>query len=678
MLAILAALTEIIKEKGGSENSTEYFLALMETIEAATEDDSLIAAITLLAMGIKSVPEAVLRKKFNESAQILLQNLQKFTESEHKNAIRSILSSLSVLMRAQEYSQWTLSSTFIPFDAVLSLVTHTKPKIRKAAQHSIAAVLFRSCFMQPKDPDASEEKPNVPKHPAENRVAEFCLEKFNSENITQNQTLILHIINFLQSVMPAFSTENLKKVSENLLSIMSSTNLLIRTCCFQTFYFLFNSKCKNLTELVVGKLISALKEFQPDRNDMRQILAWLTVIKQGYILYCTGFDQQMAINSIPGFFTTITSDIWLSTRPEVVNGASNALKEILEECVMPVCADDEILMSVRGSIKKIIEILTKSLLTPFDQATKHLLVLFGVLYKACGKQFGADFRESLKILGSRYDDQSNLRVHLEHAILGAISTVDINIIVECIPLTEKNGQVSLNRSWMLPLLREGLENSSLEFFNNYILKLAFQCYKKWQTLKEENSSKEAHIYELLCCQLWGLFPGFCRRPADIENFKLIAKTLGTVLNNNPDLRPSILDGFKELFNLEDDEKQVLAVYAKNFLPRMFNIYTTKPSTTYENEIRLSTFEVIQKYLEITTKIVLDDLFDTALEQLESQKPGTFMYDTLFDIVEAMAVYQTKEKIQKLYTDYIVGTLKNEGKNENTKFMMRRKSKKSYL
>jgi small basic protein len=93
---------------------------------------------------------------------------------------------------------------------------------------------------------------------------------------------------------------------------------------------------------------------------------------------------------------------------------------------------------------------------------------------------------------------------------------------------------------------------------------------------------------------------------------------------------------------------------------------------------LSTFEVIQKYLEITTKIVLDDLFDTALEQLKSQKRWTFMYDTLFNIVEAMAVYQTKEKILKLYTDYIVGTLKNEGKNENTKFMMRRKSKKAYL
>lgn len=533
--------------------------------------------------------------------------------------------------------------------------------------------------MQPKTSELCEETPIVAKHPAENRVADFCMQKFNSENIAHNQTVILHIINFLQSVMPAFSTENLKKVSENLLSIMSSTNLLIRTCCFQTFYFLFNSKSRNLTELVVGKLISALKEFQPDRNDMRQVLAWLTVIKQGYILYCTGFDQKNAINALPGFFTTITSDIWLSNRPEVVTGASNALKEILEECVMPVCNDGEVLTSIKGSIKKVIEILTRSLSSPFDQATKHLLVLFAVLYKACGKHFGNDFKDSLKVLGARYDEQSNLRVHLEHAILGAISTVDTNIVVECIPLTEKDGTISLKRSWMLPLLREGLENSSLEFFNNYVLKLAFQCYKKWQILKEQkDSSKDAHIYELLCCQLWGLFPGFCRRPADIENFKLIAKTLGTVLNNNPDLRPSILDGFKELFNLEEEEKRVLAVYAKNFLPRLFNIYTTKPTTTYENEIRLATFEVIQKYLGITTKIVLDDMFDTALEQLESQKAGTFMYDTLFDIVEAMAIYQTKEKIQKLYTTYIVAILKSETKSDNSKFVIRRKSKKAYL
>jgi ribosomal RNA-processing protein 12 len=42
---------EIIKEKSGSETSTDYFLALMETIENVKENSS--KSLALLNMGIK-------------------------------------------------------------------------------------------------------------------------------------------------------------------------------------------------------------------------------------------------------------------------------------------------------------------------------------------------------------------------------------------------------------------------------------------------------------------------------------------------------------------------------------------------------------------------------------------------------------------------------------------------
>lgn len=90
MLAILTALTEIIKERGGSESSTEYFILLMEQIEASKEDNEIIAGISLLAMGIKSVPTMVLRKRFSETAQTLMFCLQRFAESSNQNVIRYV------------------------------------------------------------------------------------------------------------------------------------------------------------------------------------------------------------------------------------------------------------------------------------------------------------------------------------------------------------------------------------------------------------------------------------------------------------------------------------------------------------------------------------------------------------------------------------------------------------
>lgn len=692
MLSILAALTEIIKEKGGTESSTEYFLTLMETIENAKEDSDIQAALMLLNMGIKSVPEAVVRKKFNDTAGILLDLIARFVDSQDMNILRTIISCLSVVLRCQEYSQWKLSSTMKFFDAILSFTIHTKPKIRKAAQHAITSILYGSCFMLPaknekeQDDDEMKVEPLNIVHPASSRVSKFCVDQFKPEIINNNQTLLLHILGLLQTVLPGFHKEDIKVLSEHLLSIMTSGNMLVRSNCFQTFHALFSSKCCNLTAQLVGRLVSALYEYRPDRTDFRQVLAWITVMKQAHIKLIQ-ISQQVCIQALPRFFETCINDLWLSDKIEVVSGTSNALKELLEECVKPACVTDNEAPEHRQSIKKVIKTLTKALAAPFGLTSSHILVICGVAFEAMGKHFGEELEEALTILGMRYDEQSAQRVHIEHAVLSAISFIDTERVLACIPLRESNGNMSVKRSWILPLLREGLQNSSLEFFNRYILKLAFQCYTKWQKLKESDKKTEAHIYELLCCQLWGLFPGFCRQPKDLHNFKLIAKTLGTVLNENPDLRPPVLDGFKELLsNLESDEdKEIFAKYAQNYMTRFFNIYTSKPSTTYENEIRLSAFEVTKLYLKVTPKNILNSMFEAAIDQMNSKSPGSFMYDMLFDIVEALTLFQSSDKIKELFNNYIVGTLVKDKKQKSAEDggdklkdqSLRRRLKKAY-
>ena len=149
MLAILTALTEIIKERGGTESSTEYFLLLMEQIEASTEDNDVTAGISLLSMGIKSVPAAVLRKRFGQTAQTLLTVLQRFMDTNNQSILKYVsvevvieslkhnivylifktIGCLSVLLRAQDYNTWTYSSTWQYIDALLSFTIHSKPKV---------------------------------------------------------------------------------------------------------------------------------------------------------------------------------------------------------------------------------------------------------------------------------------------------------------------------------------------------------------------------------------------------------------------------------------------------------------------------------------------------------------------------------------------------------------------
>ena len=133
-----AAVSEVIKQEGGKETDTEYFAVLMTTLEVAeTSEDSLGATLALLGMVIKRVPANVLKVKFSTSAKSLLDLLGRYIESDNSLLIRSLVGCLGVLLRNQDVSAWSSSSTLQIYDALMTFVASPKPQVRKAAQHAI-------------------------------------------------------------------------------------------------------------------------------------------------------------------------------------------------------------------------------------------------------------------------------------------------------------------------------------------------------------------------------------------------------------------------------------------------------------------------------------------------------------------------------------------------------------
>ncbi|XP_067641369.1 RRP12-like protein [Eurosta solidaginis] len=668
MLAILTAITEVIRERGGTESSTEYFILLMEQIEASTEDNDIIAGLSLLAMGIKSVPAAVMRKRFGETAQTFLTCLQRFMESPNQTILKYIIGSLSVLLCAQDYVTWTYSSTCQYLDAILSFTVHSKPKIRKAAQHAIVSIIYGSSFMQPTKADNGEvttniELPKVKNHPASSRITKFCLSQFKPEVLTNSQTTVLHTLTLLKDIISGFKTEDIRSVCESLLSIMTAANVLIRTNCFQTLHAVFASRTTNLSGQLCAKLLAAIHEYRPDRVDVRQTIAWVTVLKEGHI-HLALLDLSLCMNALPRFVDICAVDLWMSERTEIVNSVSNCIKELLYECVKPAIGGDTIADQAeiyRIPVIRIIASLEKVLNAPFGEMAKHVILIFSIVFEVCGKNFSKELSSSLLTLSKRYDTQSSLRIQIEHSIIAAIQSMGPENVLRIIPLTNSKGEVLLERSWLLPLLREGARGATFKFFKEFILPLALDCNNKWHQYGQEKKQSKSHTYELLCCQLWGLFPGFCRQPADPENLRLIAPTLGNALDNNPEFRAPIFDGLTELISNEDSAeiKEALAKYSKNFLPRLFNVYAQKPNGTYEADLRKEALDVIKLYLTRTPEVVLKELFDTAKTQLSSTAVGTFEYDAIFDITAALLLFQSSEVIRQFFETFIVPVLKNE-------------------
>lgn len=660
MLAILSAIAEVIKERNGTESSTEYFLALvslkainlvvrlifteicfyfqMETLEVAKKDNEIVATISLLAMVIKTVPCPVLRKKFSDCGTLFSNLLEQFAENENQNALRSIIGCTSVLLRAQEYSSWASAVILKLFNQILSFSLHTKPKIRKASQHAIASIIHGCCFMAPRKISESDVKETIEDnenrihyHPAGTYVAKFCIEQFKPENITKSQTVILHALSLLRDTLNGFKGDDIKDVCENLLSIMTASKVMIQTNCFHIIHSLFSSKSPNLTSNLLGKLIAAIYDYRPEQTDVRQTLAWLTVLKEGHVCLAK-FDLKMCITTLPRFVDVTAGDIWMSDNPQVVSGASNVLKELLLECVKPCCESNELVAAFGNKISRILNAISKGLTAPFGPVAQQVINVYETVFEVGGKDFKQILQGPLSTIASRYDEETTPRAKIEKTILSAIKYMGPEAVLNAIPLTDSQCNVSISRSWTLPLLREAIVNSTLEFFATYILQLANKCYDNWQKYKAENSNALAHTNELLYCQLWGLFPGFCTNPTDISKFGEVAQTLGKALESRVEIRLPILHGLQKLLNNADDEcKQQLRRFAKNFLPRLLNIYSTKPTGSYENEIRTTAFEVIKEYFKVAPEDRLIELFTKAKAEFKSKE----RIETILDMIQKL-------------------------------------------
>lgn len=512
------------------------------------------------------------------------------------------------MLRAQEYHDWNSPQILKLFNQILSFVIHTKPKLRKEAQHAIASIIHGCCFMAPRkkadtiDGDAmnvesANESSKITYHPAGTFVARFCIDQCKPENLNKSETVVLHTLALLKDTLNGLKSADIKNVCEQLLSIMAASKVIVQTNCFHTLHSLFLSKSPNLSADLVYKLISAIYDYRPERTDVRQTLAWLTVLKQGYICLAE-FDASMCVRSLPRLIQVTATDVWMCDNHQIVSSASLVIKEIMLECIKPACTAPQLEAANQKAISKILTYISRALTAPFGLVAQQVVLVYATVFEVTGRLFSEQLREPLKTISQRYDEQDASRVQIEHTILAAIGSMGPEVVLSVIPLADARGNMIITRSWLLPLLREAINRSTFEYFRTNILVLADQCHGNWKKFKEAGDLPVAHTFELLYCQLWGLLPGFCRSPCDMNRFGTIAKRLGDALENDKDIRAPVLDGLKELLNNADDEcKHQLQRYAKNFLKRLLNIYATKPTGSYENDIRQSSMEVIKVSFE---------------------------------------------------------------------------------
>lgn len=650
--AVLAAVTEVIRSQGGKETETEYFAALMTTMEAVESSESLAAVAYLLNLVLKRVPSPVLIKKFSDTSKAFMDIMSAQASSGSTSALRWVLSCLAILLRKQDLEAWGYPITLQVYHGLLSFTVHAKPKIRKAAQHGVCSVLKGSDFM------FGEKAPAH--HPAAVSTAKFCIQEIEKSGGSREATTTLHMLTLLKDMLPCFPEGLVKSCSETLLRVMTLNHVLVTACAMQAFHSLFHAKpsTSTLSAELNAQIITALYDYVPSENDLQPLLAWLKVMEKAHI-NLVRLQRDLGLGHLARFFGRAVTCL-LSPHSQVVAAATQTLKEILKECVAPHIADiGSVTSSASGPpqyIAKMFRAVEEGLTYRFHAAWSSVLQLLGVFFEACGKQAHPVMKKCLQSLCDlRLSPHFPHTTALDQAVGAAVTSMGPEVVLQAVPLEIDGSEETLDfpRSWLLPVIRDHVRETRLGFFTTYFLPLATTLKSKAMDLAQAGSTVESKIYDTLQWQIWTLLPGFCTRPTDVAaSFKGLARTLGTAINERPDLRVTVCQALRTLITkgceAEADRAEV-SRFAKNFLPILFNLYGQPVAAGEAAAPRRAVLETIKTYLTITESQLVNGFLEKATEKVLDPASSDFTRLSVLDLVVALAPHADEAAISKLYS-----------------------------
>lgn len=142
-------------------------------------------------------------------------------------------------------------------------------------------------------------------------------------------------------------------------------------------------------------------------------------------------------------------------------------------------------------------------------------------------------------------------------------------------------------------------------------------------------------------------------------FQKIAQIIGIRISNSKDFRLPLFSGLRKLITYAQDplnpnsneDSQELSRFAKNYIPILFNIYTTKPNGSDEEGQRLAALDTIRVYLKIAPEELRQTLFNEAIKRLDPVEESN-VRESIFDLIRMLAVYQDCDTLESLYKQIV--------------------------
>ena len=222
--------------------------------------------------------------------------------------------------------------------------------------------------------------------------------------------------------------------------------------------------------------------------------------------------------------------------------------------------------------------------------------------------------------------QVELQPLVTQCLRAAVAAIGVPQFLVLLPLNLGQSAAATQRPWLLAVLRGAVPRGSpLGYVADTLLPLATGLKHAADAAKAANSQLEATQYHALWLQAWGLLPGFCTAASSVpQAFPRLARDLGTVLNSEPELRPTICAALGRLIETSCTlasappggaetvaaNRAAVGPFAKNFLPILFNLFTTSAI-----DHRSFLLDAVRTWVTVADTALLANLFASIVRKL---------------------------------------------------------------
>ncbi len=633
---VLSAVEDTLKDQKYSATPTAYFSALLALLtQSVSSSNGLVnkelatSVVYLLDLVAPLVPAPLLRSKFS---QILTSLWPVLTHSDSIEAplVRSSIGCLESLLVAQDNAAWALPQTQVgPRRAIavlLALASDHRPKVRKRSQDAITHVLQNA----PPSPSVD--------HPAADMCAETALrnvsvlaaasgkKKGKVHGHEEHQPGLMHALQLVKTIASAsggWPSKKIEPLCEVLMNISKSNNEYLTMAAFEIFEVIFASMADEISSAKLPRLMGAISELRPSQNDSQLLPPWIAIISRGYDVSAQ-LNPEDTFQKLPDLFEMV-SGFLASSSHNIRVSAAECLVSFLVNCV-----PNTIILEPSIFDEKVLERLAKSaialLSVKYQSAWMEVFTVLSAFFTAFKRRSVGLLDEVVKTVGElRGNDSFNGKKEADTVLGAAVEAMGPESVLNVLPLNlakPKAGQTG--RAWLLPILRDHVQNTNLAHFRSEFVPLSETMFQRVIDNGTSEKTMEIKIFETLVQQIWALLPGYCNSPLDLANAfdQSFAEMLANLLYKQPELRTDIcralqnlVESNKEIISGDIPEQELLlqrrmtkadaqkhidhlSTFAGNLLAVLFNVYSqTLPQ--YRGYI----LQCINAYLSITPEKV---------------------------------------------------------------------------